>query len=190
MGKVINKVVKSGKKWNNVVENCLTLLHLIQCFTMTIFIGDFTCKIDAKGRVLLPAAFKKLMPASSQDKFVIKKDIYENCLVLYPMDEWERQNKLIQQNINPYNKEHNRFVREYYKDTAEVELDSNNRLLIPSRLLVLVKIARENDVVLAGQLGKIEVWAKDRYEKTSSEIEDFGELAGKILGGNINRHNE
>ena len=157
---------------------------------MTIFIGDFTCKIDAKGRVLLPAAFKKLMPASSQDKFVIKKDIYENCLVLYPMDEWERQNKLIQQNINPYNKEHNRFVREYYKDTAEVELDSNNRLLIPSRLLVLVKIARENDVVLAGQLGKIEVWAKDRYEKTSSEIEDFGELAGKILGGNINRHNE
>lgn len=106
------------------------------------------------------------------------------------MDEWERQNKLIQQNINPYNKEHNRFVREYYKDTAEVELDSNSRLLIPSRLLVLVNINKENDVVLAGQLGKIEVWAKDRYDGASAEIENFGELANKILGGNINKQNE
>jgi len=157
---------------------------------MTIFIGDYTCKIDAKGRVLLPAAFKKQMPSATQDKFVIKKDIYENCLVLYPMDEWDRQNKLIQQNINPYNKEHNRFIREYYKDTAEVELDSNSRLLIPSRLLVMVNINKENDVVLAGQLGKIEVWSKDKYDKASSEIENFGELANKILGGNINKQNE
>ena len=58
---------------------------------------------------MLPSAFKKQMPATAQDKFVIKKDIYEKCLVLYPIDEWERQNQLIRQNINPYNKEHNRF---------------------------------------------------------------------------------
>ena len=157
---------------------------------MTIFIGDYTCKIDAKGRVMLPAAFKKQMPQATQDKFVIKKDIYEKCLVLYPMDEWERQNQLIRQNINPYNKEHNRFLREYYKDTAEVEPDANSRFLIPARLLNLVGIDKENDVVLAGQLGKIEIWAKELYEKTSEEIGDFGELAGKILGGNINKLSE
>lgn len=156
---------------------------------MTIFIGDYTCKVDAKGRVMLPSAFKKQMPSAAQDKFVVKKDIYEKCLVLYPMDEWERQNQLIEKNLNPYNKEHNRFLREYYKDTAEVELDSNNRFLIPARLLNLVSIDKEQEVILAGQLGKIEIWSKSLYDKTSDEIGDFGELASKILGGNIDKTN-
>ena len=157
---------------------------------MTIFIGDYTCKIDAKGRVMLSAAFKKQMPAAAQDKFVIKKDIYEKCLVLFPMDEWERQNQLIRQNINPYNKEHSQFLREFYKDTAEVELDANNRFLIPARLLSLADIDKEKEVVLAGQLGKIEVWAKDLYDKTSEGITNFGDLANKILGGNLNKLDE
>lgn len=157
---------------------------------MTIFIGDYTCKVDTKGRVMLPAAFKKQMPAASHDKFVVKKDIYETCLVLYPMDEWDRQNQIIRQNINPYNKEHNSFLREFYKDTAEVEMDSNNRFVIPSRLLNLAGIDKDNEVIMAGQLGKIEVWAKSKYDQTSKTIGDFGELAGKILGGNINKINE
>jgi len=157
---------------------------------MTIFIGDFTCKVDAKGRVMLPAAFKKQMPQAAQDKYVIKKDIYEKCLVLYPMDEWERQNQLIRQNINPYNKDHNRFLREFFKDTAEAELDANNRFLIPMRLLNLVGIDKETEVVLAGQLGKIEIWAKEQYDKTSEQIDDFGELANKILGGSLNKLTE
>jgi MraZ protein len=157
---------------------------------MTIFIGDYTCKVDTKGRVMLPAAFKKQMPAASQDKFVVKKDIYEQCLVLYPMDEWERQNQIIRQNINPYNKQHNSFIREFYKDTAEVELDSNNRFVIPARLLNLAGIDKDNDVIMAGQLGKIEVWATNKYEQTSKDIGDFGDLANKILGGTINKLNE
>jgi MraZ protein len=130
------------------------------------------------------------MPAAAQDKFVIKKDIYEKCLVMYPMDEWERQNQLIRQNINPYNKEHNQFLREFYKDTAEVELDASNRFLIPARLLTLAGIDKDKDVVLAGQMGKIEVWAKELYDRTSENISDFGDLANKILGGNIHKPNE
>ncbi len=157
---------------------------------MIIFIGDNTCKIDAKGRVMLPAAFKKQMPPALQDKFVLKKDIYEKCLVLYPIEEWNRQNELILKNINPYNKEHNKFLREFYKDTAEIELDSNNRFVIPARLLTLAEIDKDKEVILAGQLGKIEIWAKDKYEESSKEIGDYGELANKILGGNINKQNE
>ena len=157
---------------------------------MTIFIGDYTCKIDAKGRVMLPSAFKKQMPTAAQDKFVVKKDIYEKCLVLYPMDEWERQNELIRKSINPYNREHSRFLREFYKDTAEIELDSNNRFVIPARLLTLVDIDKEKDVVLAGQLGKIEIWAKDLYDTSGDGMGDFGTLAEKILGGNINKPSE
>jgi MraZ protein len=183
-------VAKSGLKWCKVVKNYILLHHFYKYLIMTIFIGDYTCKVDAKSRVMLPSAFKKQMPVAAQDKFVIKKDIYEKCLVLYPMDEWERQNQLIRQNINPYNKEHNQFLREFYKDTAEIELDTNNRFVIPARLLALVGTDKETEVIMAGQMGKIEIWPKDKYEQASEEIGDFGELANRILGGTINKQNE
>lgn len=154
---------------------------------MATFIGEYNCKVDPKGRVLFPSAFKKQMPASSEDKFVVKKEIFESCLVLYTSAEWERQSEIIRSKINPYNKEHNKFLREYFRGAAEVVLDSNNRLLIPKRLLELAKIDKE--LVLAGQDGKIEIWAKDQYESISIEGSDFADLAEKILGGQINDNN-
>ncbi len=62
---------------------------------MGAFIGDYSCKVDVKGRVLLPSAFIKHLPEQSQGRFVVKKDIFEKCLVLYPMNEWEYQTSLI-----------------------------------------------------------------------------------------------
>ena len=137
---------------------------------------------------MLPAAFKKQMPSSANDKFVVKKDIFEKCLVLYPMDEWERQNKLIRSRLNPYNKDHNRFLRNFYRGTAELIPDSNNRLLIPKRLLELVNVRKE--VILAGQDGKIEIWAKDIYDGAAEGEGEFASLAEKIMGGTMNEQNE
>ena len=130
---------------------------------MTDFIGDFTCKLDDKGRVLLPSAFIRQMAGAMQDRFVIKKDIFDSCLVLYPMVEWERQNQVLRKNTNPYNREHNRFLRGFFKGIAEVVLDASNRLLIPKRLLD--EIGANREIVMTGQLGKIEIWTKDAYDK-------------------------
>ena len=151
--------------------------------SMSTFIGDYNCKVDAKGRILFPASFKKQMPPASQEKFVVKKEIFEPCLILYPIAEWERQNELLRKRINPYNKEHNRFLREFFRGSAEVSLDSSNRVLIPKRLLDLAKIDKE--AVLAGQDGKIEIWAKDLYENCEMNEGDFAQLAEKILGNGL-----
>lgn len=151
---------------------------------MITFIGEYTCKVDAKGRIMLPSAFKKQLPAAAQEKFVVKRDVFEKCLVLYPIREWERQNRIIRSNTNPYNKEHSRFLRMFYQGTAELVLDSNNRILIPKRLMDFARIGK--DVVLAGQYGKIEIWAEEQYGKVSEEALDFASLAEKILGGAIN----
>jgi MraZ protein len=148
---------------------------------MTSFIGEFQCKVDPKGRIVLPSALKKQMSADARDSFIVKKDIFERCLVLFPLDEWERQVALIRSKLNPYNKEHNLFIREFYKGTAELVLDTNNRMLIPKRLYDLVGI--ETDVFLAGQDGKIEIWAKEAYSEVIENEEDFAKLAEKILGG-------
>jgi len=151
---------------------------------MATFIGDYTCKTDDKGRIVLPAAFKKALSAKARDTIVIKKDIYEKCLVLLPLNEWERQVDMIRVNLNPYNKEHNAFLRGFYKGTAEVELDSTNRLLIPKRLLEEAGITKE--VILAGQDGKIEAWAKEAYEKIDVG-DNFAKLAEKLMGGPIQK---
>jgi MraZ protein len=147
---------------------------------MTSFIGDYICKIDEKGRMLFPSALRKQNKSTSPDRYVVKKDIFEGCLVLYTIEEWERQNELIRRNTNPYNREHNQFLREFYRGTAEIILDSNGRLLIPKRLLEMVKAVRE--IVLTGQDSRIEIWAKERYDEHRVDEQQFALLAEKILG--------
>lgn len=151
---------------------------------MATFIGDYPCKVDAKGRIILPAAFKKQMPASAQDHFVVRKDIFENCLVLYAIDDWNRQLEKIRKKINPYNREHNMFLRNFFKGTAELVLDNNNRMLIPRRLMDI--IGADRDVVLAGQDGRIEIWTASVYESIGMPSDDFADLAEKLLGGSTN----
>lgn len=148
---------------------------------MATFIGDYTCKVDVKGRIILPVAFKKQVPADTQDHFVVRKDIFENCLVLYSIEDWNRKLDKIRKRINPYNREHNMFLRNFFKGTAELMLDSNSRMLIPKRLLDL--IGAERDVVLAGQDGRIEIWAAHIYEKIDMPADDFADLAEKLMGG-------
>jgi MraZ protein len=151
---------------------------------MATFIGDFTCKVDVKGRIILPMAFKKQMPANAQDRFVVRKDIFENCLVLYAIEDWSSQLDKIRKKINPYNREHNMFLRNFFKGTAELSLDNNNRMLVPKRLMDL--IGADRDVVLAGQDGRIEIWAADTYDKIDMRAEDFANLSEKLFGGNKN----
>jgi MraZ protein len=151
---------------------------------MATFIGDYTCKVDVKGRIILPMAFKKQMPANAQDHFVVRKDIFENCLVLYSIEDWNRQLEKIRKRMNPYNREHNMFLRNFFKGTAELSLDNSNRLLIPKRLMD--QIGAERDVVLAGQDGRIEIWSATIYDKIDMAADDFADLAEKLMGGSLN----
>ncbi len=155
---------------------------------MATFIGDYACKVDVKGRIILPSAFKKQMPADAQDHFVVRKDIFEKCLVLYSIEDWNRQLEKIRKKMNPYNREHNMFLRNFFKGTAELTLDNNNRLLIPRRLMD--QIEADRDVVLAGQDGRIEIWAASMYDKIDLPADDFADLAEKLMGGNINESGE
>lgn len=156
---------------------------------MLTFTGDYSCRLDDKGRVLLPAAFIKQMAGgmaseeADRQEFVLKKDIFEACLVLYPMAEWDRQTQILRQNTNPYNREHNQFLRGFFKGTADVMLDASNRLLIPKRLLE--EIGADREIVMAGHLGRIEIWAKGSYDRIESGGEKVALLAEKIMG-NLN----
>ena len=150
---------------------------------MATFIGDYGCKIDSKGRLIFPSALKKQMGTIASDHFVVRRDIFESCLVMYTGEDWEEQMKKIRARINPYNREHNLFLRNFFKGTAELTLDSSNRLLIPKKLLDIAGIDR--DVILAGQDGRIEIWASDKYDAVDMQVDDFADLAEKLLGGSL-----
>ncbi len=147
---------------------------------MTSFIGDYVCRVDEKGRLMFPSMLRKQNKSASPDHYVLKKDIFERCLVLYPIEEWNRQNELIRKNTNPYNREHSQFLREYYRGTAEVILDSSGRMLLPKRLLDMIDVERE--LVLIGQDCRIELWAKEKFDAQVFDENRFAELAEKLLG--------
>lgn len=147
---------------------------------MTGFVGDIRGKVDSKGRVVLPSAFKKKLEGNIS-KFIVKKDIFDNCLVLYPEDEWKRQVEIIRSRINPYNRQHNLFLRKFFKEAVEVELDALNRLLIPKALLESAGITK--DVVFIGEVSKIELWNPEELEKNIISQDDFAKLAEDIFKG-------
>ncbi len=148
---------------------------------MTIFTGEYDCKVDAKGRVMLPVAFRKQMGEAELCRFVLKKDMYESCLELYTMDEWERQNKLILKNTEPYNPEHRQFIRDFRMGAVEVECDNAGRMLIPARLLKQANIVK--DVVLSGNIGKIEIWSPEQYHHSGGDIAVKRDRAQHIMKG-------
>lgn len=153
------------------------------------FVGEYIAKLDTKGRIIFPAPLKRQIPEGElQQAFVVKRDIYEKCLLLYPMSEWQYQTSILKKKLNPFNKKHAEFLREYYRGTAEISFDGSFRLLIPKRLLEFINV--DKDLVFAGQEGKIEIWAKEVYESKQSATEDFANLANEILGGDFGFYNQ
>lgn len=149
---------------------------------MANFIGEFECKIDVKGRILLPAGLKKQLAPEAQEKFVVNRG-FEKCLVLYPLNEWTVISTEINQ-LNLYTKKNRDFVRYFYRGASELSLDNTNRLLFPKQLLEYADI--DKDVVLFAYSNRIEVWAKGLYDNLlTDEPEDFSQLAEDVMGNNV-----
>ena len=131
------------------------------------FIGTYDCKADTKGRVMLPVALKNQMSPVLTDGFVLKRSVFQPCLELYPMAEW---NVLME-----------RMNRRFSAGVRVVEIDTTGRLLIPKNLIAIAGIDKE--VVLSSAINIIEIWDKDNYEKVLEETaEDFADLAEEVMG--------
>ena len=146
---------------------------------MNTFIGEYTVKIDDKGRMVFPSAFKSLMPADGDMRFVIKKDIFEDCLEMYTFEEWERQSSDVKSRLNFFNRDHAMFWREYMRDRAIVEPDGKvGRISIPKKLLEAIGVNKE--VVFSGNDYKIEIWAREKFEEARISNEQYISLAGML----------
>ncbi|TBW27492.1 division/cell wall cluster transcriptional repressor MraZ [Gramella sp. KN1008] len=147
---------------------------------MVNLIGTYECKVDAKGRLMVPSALKKQLAPMLQEGFVIKRAVFQNCLELYPMSEWNvLMNKI--NGLNRFKKKNNDFIRRFTAGVKMVEVDSNGRLLIPKDLTAFAGI--EKEIVLSSAINIIEIWDKDKYENTiEASSEDFADLAEEVMG--------
>ncbi|HLA55396.1 MAG TPA: division/cell wall cluster transcriptional repressor MraZ [Flavobacterium sp.] len=150
---------------------------------METIVGTYECKVDAKGRLMLPAPLKKQIAASLQDGFVLKRSVFQPCLELYPMQEWNVMMQKINK-LNRFVKKNNDFIRRFTAGVKIVEIDALGRLLIPKDLVVFASVSK--DVVLSSAVNIIEIWDKDSYEKAIDDsVVDFADLAEDVMG-NIN----
>ena len=146
---------------------------------MANLLGEFVCKLDAKGRFMLPSGLKKQLSEADQDRFVLNRG-FEKNLTLYPESEWQKITKEINA-LNLYSKKNREFVRYFYRGASELTSDSASRLLIPKTLIDYAGIDKE--IVLFAYGNRIEIWSKESYEETmNQEPEAFSDLAEEVMG--------
>ena len=144
-------------------------------------LGEYECKMDAKGRMRLPSALIAQLGEEELHQFVINRG-FEKCLMLYPDEVWSTISEQVNR-LNQYNKKERDFQRYFYRGAQKVGLDSADRILVNKRLLEYAGI--EKDVILMAVNDRIEIWSKEQYDlMLENEPEDFSDLAQDVLGGN------
>lgn len=148
------------------------------------FLGNIEAKIDTKGRVFLPATFRKVMSSSGEERLIMRKDVFQQCLVLYPESVWNEQLEGLRARLNRWNKTQQQVFRQFVSDVEILTLDGNGRLLIPKRYLKLANI--DQSVKFIGMDDTIEIWRKDDEEKPFLEPDEFGQALEELMGQSEN----
>ena len=142
-------------------------------------IGNIEAKVDAKGRAFLPATFRKVLQASSEEKLVLRKDVFQPCLVLYPESVWNEQMDLLRRRLNRWNKRQQDVFRKFVSEVEILTLDGNGRFLIPKRYQRMADIVQ--DVKFVGMGDTIEIWSSQRAEQQQMSPDDFESALEELM---------
>lgn len=142
------------------------------------FVGDYTAKTDAKGRVFLPAIFRRQLDGMDEEALILRKDVFQKCLVLYPMSVWNAQVDDLQSRLSPWDRKDQMMLRQYVADAEQVELDSQGRILLSKNKLQYAGITSE--VRFLAVVDRIEIWRKDALDALMAEAD--GNLGDDIEG--------
>ncbi|MDD3909569.1 MAG: cell division/cell wall cluster transcriptional repressor MraZ [Proteiniphilum sp.] len=143
------------------------------------FLGNIEAKADAKGRIFVPAIFRKRLQSEGEEFLVLRKDIFQECLVLYPGSVWEKEIEMLRGRLNKWNREQQQIFRQFVLDAERLEMDASGRVLIPKRYLLMASI--ESDIRFLGVDETIEIWAKDKLDKPLIEPEEFSSKLQQLM---------
>ena len=145
------------------------------------FLGNIEAKADAKGRVFLPSAFRKVLQSSGEENLVLRKDVFQQCLVLYPESVWNEQMDELRMRLSRWNPDHQQIFRQFVSDVELLTLDGNGRFLLPKRYMQMAQI--EQTVKFVGMGDTIEIWSTALTEKPFLEAAEFGAALENVMRG-------
>jgi MraZ protein len=150
---------------------------------MTMLYFTYECKVDSKGRILLPSGLKKELSAVLNEGFVIKRSVFFKCLELYPKAKWMKELEIID-GLDKFDEDNLNFIRTHIAWVKPVELDGNGRIQIPKEFIAFAEI--DKNIVISSQVTKMEIWNKSHYDNIVNEsAANYGTLAKKVMGGII-----
>lgn len=146
---------------------------------MARFIGEFECKIDNKGRIMLPARLRSQIPDKEAKSMVINRG-FEKCLVLYTNSDWNLETEKLSV-LNDFNREARKFIRQFNNGANIVSIDTSSRINIPNNLVEYASLT--GDIVISCYNHKIEIWDKKQYEEELNfDDKEFSRMAEELMG--------
>ena len=143
------------------------------------FIGNSDARADEKGRIFVPAGFRKILQSTGNTRLVLRKDIFQECLVLYPESVWNEELSLMRSRLNRWNEEQRQVYRKFVMDAEILTIDNNGRILLPKRYMEMAGIM--TDVRFVGMDNMIEIWAKNKLEQSVLDGDAFKNGIAKWL---------
>lgn len=143
------------------------------------FTGTIDAKTDEKGRVFVPSQFRKILQREEEEGLVLRRDIFEHCLVLYPKSVWDEQVDAVRARTNTFDRHQRQGLRLFTADAEEITLDSGGRMLIPRRYLEHAGI--KNDVRFIGVDDTIEIWSKQAAENLFANPDEVGDILEDMM---------
>jgi len=143
------------------------------------FLGNIEAKTDSKGRVFLPATFRKVLQQEGVEQLVLRKDVHENCLILYPDSVWNEQEDIIRKKLNRWNRQEQQIFRQFVSDVELITLDGNGRFLLSRKAQESINISQTVRFIGVGDT--IEIWSADD-NSAFMESEDFSNILESLLG--------
>lgn len=160
--------------------NFVTLSHNYNLIrTRMRFTGNINAKTDQKGRVFLPAAFRKILMANGVDGLILRRDVFQQCLVLYPIEVWNELVDSITRQTNPFDRRGRENLRRFVADSENISMDSDGRILIPKRYLQASGI--EQEVRFIGMDNTIEIWSRQAAEELLNNSDDFANSIEEMM---------
>ena len=145
------------------------------------FLGNVWAKTDAKGRAFLPSVLRKVLQASGEETLVLRKDVFQSCLVLYPESVWNERLDMLKSQLRQWKPVHQQMFRQFVSEAEVVTLDGNGRFLISKRLQRVASISQ--DIQFIGMDDTIEIWSPDDLQKTLRPEDEFGKQFENIMNG-------
>jgi MraZ protein len=152
------------------------------------FSANIDAKVDAKNRVFVPAVFRKVLLAEREQVLYLRKDIYRNCIIVYPESVWEEELSILRSHLNKWNSEEQDLYRQFMFEAEAVELDGSGRMLLSKKLLALVGM--ETDVRFVGVDNTIELWPIKELEKPLVDPEHFKQRMQEIMTKSLDKDAE